>query len=315
MHGVIHRSTSTRLSLKFVNNFNESLVNACISGLDTNGQVVFVASNGTLIYPSSGGSQTLVKITQNITILIHLTKGELTFYMANTVTGLNDAGSGLTWGFVEFTYISGLLYANRTYVDFAGVVLGMHLATPNSSQSAYGLHLSKIHSDFPWSSMRIRNNARTLVCALLSNNFHFLQPLQHADSDWEKYSEHTLMINSQSKAENVACKASGNQLSCNGDNCSYTKTRYKASDNAIHQAVVPRLCVVFVLSTLLLEGSQTQPQLGKSSYSNVNSTKHYSASCMAMSQMGRAICSPMVASTLTGARMHLGLSLRAVFTA
>lgn len=291
-----------------------------------------------MIYPSSGGSATPVKITENIAIpiktkgttfeitipvdissgRIYFVEGELSFYMVKSgdgdglvqpsVTNLADESAELTWGFVEFTYTAGSLYANISYVDFVGMVLGMFLSeTTNSSQSAYGLQensvekicsdLSKIHSDdFPWASMCIRNSNGTAVRVLSPNNYHDLYPhifadywATYVDNVWNKYTTRTLMINTQTDAGNVACKVSGSNLSCTGDNRSYSKPSAKdiwgcnsgpfaieASDNAIHYAVVPRLCAAFVRSTLLLEGNHTQPQLGQSSYYNVNPTNHYS---------------------------------------
>ncbi|KAH6876429.1 hypothetical protein B0T10DRAFT_497990 [Thelonectria olida] len=337
-HTATRRATTANLPLKFVNNFSGSSVNAYISGLDSAGAVVFVGADGSLIYPSSGGSGVPVPITQNLAIpistkgqtleftlpiemssgRIYFVEGELTFYMVSTgtgdglvqpsVTNLQDASAGLNWGFVEFTYTNGVLYANISYVDFVGIILGMFLSVNDgSSQSAYGLQegsVSKICNDlvsqnsdgFPWSSMCIANSAGTPVRVLSPNDYNDINPdafanywSTYVDDVWTKYSSQTLTINTQTDAGNVACRVSGDVLSCDGDNRSYAKPSAKDiwgcnsgpfgfldGDNAIHYAVVPRLCAAFVRSTLLIDGGDTQPSLGQDSYYAVNPTNHYS---------------------------------------
>lgn len=49
-----------------------------------------------------------------------------------------------------------------------------------------------------------------------------------------------------------------------------------STDNAIHGAVVPRLCAAFERGTLLLPGGNVQPSLGNSSYYQESPCNHYS---------------------------------------
>ncbi|KAI5458999.1 family 64 glycoside hydrolase [Mariannaea sp. PMI_226] len=346
LNGTIHdssktiarRVTTANLPLKFTNNFSGGAVNAYISGLDSAGSVVFIAADGSLVYPSSGGSSTPVPITQNIAIpisakgqtvsftlpielssaRIYFVEGSLKFYMVKagngdglvqpSVTNLQDASAGLNWGFVEFTYTGRVLYANISYVDFVGMPLGMLLsATDGSKQTAYGLKegsVANICNDlvaqnsegYPWSSMCISNSAGKPVRALSPNDYNSINSnafanywSSYVNSVWTKYSSETLTINTQTSAGNVACKVSGGILSCNGDNRGYAKPSaadiwgcnsgpfaIQGGDNAIHYAVVPRLCAAFTRSTLLLNGGNVQPSLGQSSYYTVNPTSHYS---------------------------------------
>lgn len=328
------------LPLKFVNNYSGGSVNAYISGLDSNGAVVFVAGNGSLIYPSSGGSTVPIKITESIAIpitssshtleltlpidmssgRIYFSDGGLSFYVVNTGTGdgliqpsitnLQDTNISLTWGFVEFTYTGGILYANISYVDFVGMILGMLLTVADGTmQSAAGLQadsVTKICNDlvaqmdadgYPWSSMCIANAAGAPIRVLSPGNFHDLNATDpfvqywssYVDQVWSQYTLATLTINTQTDFGDVRCQVLGDELICNGDNRGYKKPSANDiwgcntgpfaiidGDNAIHKAVVPRLCAAFVRSTLLLDGGTVQPSLGSDSYYTVNPTNHYS---------------------------------------
>ncbi|KAM5353495.1 hypothetical protein ACJ41O_000145 [Fusarium nematophilum] len=327
------------LPLKIVNNFGDGAIKAYISGLDSNGAVVFVAADGSLIYPSSGGSKVPVEITDNIaiplppqgqsldfTLPIEMSSGRvyfaddnLHFYMVDigsgdglvqpSVTNLLDASAGVNWGFVELTYTNGSLYANISYVDFVGIPLGMMLSVADgSTQSAAGLEAgaaSKICDDmvkqrdadgYAWTFMCIANLEGRPVRVLSPQNQYDLEPISFADywaayvdEVWSKYSSQTLTINTQTEAGNVACRVSGEELTCDGDNRGYAKPDVKdvwgcnsgpfllqEGDNAIHTAVVPRLCAAFVRSTLLVDGGDVQPSLGGERYYKVDPTNHYS---------------------------------------
>ncbi|KAH7108920.1 hypothetical protein EDB81DRAFT_849460 [Dactylonectria macrodidyma] len=328
----------TTLPLKFVNNYNGA-VNAYISGLDSNGAVVFVAANGSLIYPSSGGSTVPIQLTQNIAIpitspghtleltlpiymssgRIYFSEGALSFYMVNigtedglvqpSITNLQDANAGLKWGFVEFTYTGGIIYANISYVDFVGMILGMLLTvTDGTTQSAAGLQADSVTNicndlvtqkradGYPWSSMCFANTTGTPIRVLSPGNFHYLNAdafvnywHSYVDQVWSQYSTSVLTINTQTDYGDVRCQVLGDELVCNGDNRGYTKPSANDiwgcntgpfaitdGDNAIHKAVVPRLCAAFVRSTLLLDGGNVQPSLDNGSYYTVDPTNHYS---------------------------------------
>ncbi|KAK7421159.1 hypothetical protein QQZ08_010089 [Neonectria magnoliae] len=327
------------LPLKFVNNYGGGAVNAYISGLDSNGAVVFVAADGSLIYPSSGGSVVPVPITENIAIpitsagdtlefilpiemssgRIYFSEGELSFYMVNigtgdglvqpSVTNLQDPSAGLNWGFVEFTYTGGVIYANISYVDFVGMVLGMLLSvTDGSTQSAAGLQANSVASicndmvtqgntdGFPWSALCIANTAGAPIRVLSPGNYHDLNNeafanywTSYVDEVWSHYATQPLTINTQNNAGNVNCQVSGDELICDGDNRGYAKPAandiwgcnsgpfaIQDGDNDIHKAVVPRLCAAFVRSTLLIDGGNVQPSVSSDSYYSVNPTNHYS---------------------------------------
>ncbi|KND91939.1 Glucan endo-1,3-beta-glucosidase [Tolypocladium ophioglossoides CBS 100239] len=166
------RAISAALPLKFVNNASNGQVYAYVTGLDSDNKVVFIKGDGTLVYPSSGGSGAPVALTQYVSIAlpgqgstfqltlpiivtsgrIYFAEGKLSFFMVRTGTGgdgvvqpsptnLKDPSSGTNWGFVEFTYTTDkVLYANISYVDFVGMILSMSLTVKNgATQTTRGL--------------------------------------------------------------------------------------------------------------------------------------------------------------------------------
>jgi hypothetical protein len=168
------------LPLEIVNNFDAGPVNAYIQGLDSKGAVVFVAANGSLIYPSSHGSRQPVKIDHDLAIplprkgkslslkipiplssgRVYFCQGNLSFFMLDTgygeglvqpsVTNMDDPSASLHWGFVELTYTAaGTVYANISYVDFVGLILSMALSTkdkPSRSQVTRGLRADAVQA-------------------------------------------------------------------------------------------------------------------------------------------------------------------------
>ncbi|KAM6478164.1 hypothetical protein HDV62DRAFT_371052 [Trichoderma sp. SZMC 28011] len=224
---------------------------------------------------------------------------------------LQDPSSGLLWGFVELTYTTDLaVFANISYVDFVGIILSMSLSTTDGSgtQTTKGLGSSALTQicqglvqqasvdGFPWSSMCIANSAGTLVRALSPGDYSVINAAAfqnywsaYVDQVWSQYTNTPLTINTQTSAGSVNCQVSGSTLNCNGDNRGYAKPTagdiwgcnsgpfaIQGGDNAVHAAVVPRLCAAFVRSTLLLAGGNVQPGLGQSSYYTVSPTNHYS---------------------------------------
>lgn len=177
LNGTYHGPTTTRINrkitsralpghlpLQFVNNFSGNQVNAYIQGLDSDNRIVFVLGDGSLVYPSSGGSAVPVPISQNLAVplrskgstfkmtlpitlssaRIYFAEGKLSFFMVKTpngdglvqpsVSNTQDPSSGLNWGFVEMTYTTALaLYANISYVDFVGMILSMAMSVKDGS--------------------------------------------------------------------------------------------------------------------------------------------------------------------------------------
>ncbi|KAH7324976.1 glucanase B [Stachybotrys elegans] len=335
------RQIPAQLPLEFVNNFGGSQVNAYLSGLDSNNAIVFLAADGSLIYPSSGGAEVPTLISENIAIplppqgetlrivlpitissaRIYFCEGDLSFFMVKTATGdglvqpslsnLEDPSSGLNWGFVELTYTNDLvLFANISFVDFVGMILGMQLTVTDGSatQTTHGLHSSAVNDicndllaqssadNFPWHRLCVADEFGQPIRVLSPNEYSVINPADfesywqpYVDQAWAHYASTPLVINTQTEAGDINCQVSGDVLSCDGDNRGYAKPTARdiwgcdsgpfgklEGDNGIHLAVIPRLCSAFVRSTLFLEGGHIQPSLDSSHYYGADPTHHYS---------------------------------------
>ncbi|KAM0363151.1 hypothetical protein ACHAO7_010336 [Fusarium culmorum] len=330
---------SPSLTVRLVNNIDSENIRAYISGLDADGKVFFVRPGGDLVYPKSKDFQVPSEITEDISLPLgplnnsievpvpsYIQSGRVYFADAHlhlsvvnlgggdtivqpSVTNVQDPNANINWGFVELTYMDGSLYANISYVDFVGIVLGMKLIEKDgSTQTTAGLvadavtkicddlsHQSKIDGR-DWKSLCVRNREGKVVRVLSPGNRHDVDTQVFAgywntyvNRVWREYTEKDLIVNTQSSAGHVKCRVTDNQLLCEGSNRGFTKPSAKdifgcdsgpfaivGGDNPIHSSVVPRLCAAFVRSTLLLEGGDTQPGLSQSSYYTVSPTNHYS---------------------------------------
>ncbi|KAH7202721.1 hypothetical protein BKA60DRAFT_600596 [Fusarium oxysporum] len=306
------------LPIKLVNNFNKSSVKAYITGLDAGGKVFFALHNGKLIYPDARGSRLPVKVTNDVAISlpskgeslsitlpsfirsgrIYFSNGDLQFFVVDigdcnslvqpSVTNLRDPNANVSWGFVEFTYIRNLLYANISYVDFVGLVLGMMLvAKDGSTQTTAGLEADAVIKIY---------TAGKPIRVLSPGSQHDVDPeifgscwKTYVDRVWERYIARDLIIDTQSKADMVKCRIVDHKLKCDGHErglpkpddkdiwgCNSGPFAISENDSIIHTAIVPRLCAGLVRSILLLDGGFMQPSLGQTSYYTVNPTNHYS---------------------------------------
>ncbi|GAB7340734.1 hypothetical protein MBLNU457_7113t1 [Dothideomycetes sp. NU457] len=163
--------TAGQLNLSFVNNLASDNVNAYITGLDSNGQLVMLYPNGSWYYPTADNSGIPQPITADVAIPLgpkgsaiqislpgYLTAGRIWFADGDlkffTVMGGNgpalvepsavnpsDPSAAVNWGFVELTWTpNGGIYANISYVDFVGLPMGMYLnTTDGNDQSALGV--------------------------------------------------------------------------------------------------------------------------------------------------------------------------------
>lgn len=334
-------AAAANMPFEFVNNFGGGQVNAYVVGKDTQERVVFLAADGSLVYPSSGGSTVPTEVKENVKIpipaqgesfkielpipmhsgRIYFAEGELTFAMVKTDTGdglvqpsvtdLQDPSAGLNWGFVELTFNpDGSIYANISYVDFVGMILSMSLSTNDGTATQVtkgldpeavteicnGLNDQGNADGRPWSKMCIADANSNPLRVLSPTDYTVIDSTSfedywndYVDQAWTKYSSEALTINTQSEAGNVDCQVSGDELSCPGDNRGYSKPTAKDiwgcdsgpfgkkdEDNAVHLAVIPRLCAAFVRSTLLMDGGNVQPSLSSSSYYTNDPTNHYS---------------------------------------
>ncbi|MCJ1324652.1 hypothetical protein MMC10_001314 [Thelotrema lepadinum] len=332
---------TSSLPLSFVNNFPGN-VNAYVTGLDVNGNLVMLQPNGQWYYPPSTTASTPQPITadvglqiggQGATLKIALpdyisaarlwfANGDLQFFVVSGANGKpslvepsssnpDDPNADINWGFVELSWVSnGGLFANISYVDFVGMVLSMSLVTGSKTTvSAGGLASSAVNSicsklaaqgaedGQPWGDLCMADSSGTLLRVIAPGDYMSTNPSafkgyydSYIDQVWAKYASSPLTINTQAAAGNVSCTVSGSTLTCDGDNRGYAKPSaadifgcnsgpfaIEAGDNAVHYAVVPRLCAAFVRTTLLLPGGNVQPSLPASSYYSTSPTDWFSA--------------------------------------
>lgn len=337
------RSSDT-LPLALVNNFAGS-VNAYVTGLDSSNRLVMLQADGTFYYPTCDSSQsTPLIISDNVAIplgakgsttkitvpgyissaRVWFAVGELKFFTVwNPATNApslvepssanpSDPSAGVNWGFVELTYIeNGGLYANISYVDFVGLILGMSLTVTDGSgtQSALGLSSDAVTSicnalekqgkvdGEEWGNLCMADSDGNLLRVIAPNDYISSNPdafstfwSEYIDDVWKLFTTDTLSIDTQMSAGTVGCQVqSDNLLHCDGDNRGYSKPvasdifgcnsgpfAIESGDNAIHVAVVPRLCAAFERTTLTMEGGNTQPSLAAKDYYLSAPTNWYS---------------------------------------
>ena len=178
-HTDVTNSTASggQLTLNLVNNFAGS-VNAYVTGLDSNNQLVILQTDGTWLYPSANGASTPQNVTGNIALPLgaqgstttftlpdyisagrvwFAANGELQFFVVQGESGPSlvepssnnpsDPSAQVNWGFVELTNMADSgLWANISYVDFVGLPLGMSLTGSQGTQTALGLPSDAVSS-------------------------------------------------------------------------------------------------------------------------------------------------------------------------
>jgi hypothetical protein len=203
------------IPLRFTNNFGAPL-SAYITGLHPNGAACFVNANGGVVFPSSGGSGAPIAINQNdirITVpaggsldvtlpvairsgRIYFGSGDIWFGVVGTPAGEgivhpagqnpSDPSARVSWGFMEFTYeSSGFIFANISYVDFAGLPVGLALAVNGgATQTAYGIHRGAVNDICTGLSQQQSRDGRPWASMCMAGNngpVRAIAPLKYSD--------------------------------------------------------------------------------------------------------------------------------------
>lgn len=201
----------------------------------------------------------------------------------------NDPNAATNWGFAELTWVgNGGLYADISFVDFVGLPLGITLTTKDGSakQQALGLPSNAVQSVCTDLQNQAKADGRAwgqeCVYTPSGKLIRVLAPIDllsqkatafsgyfvsYVKQVFQTYSTKPLTINTQSAAGLVKCHTNPSTMTmtCDGDNRAYTFPHtedilgcnsgpfaIQAGDNAVHYAVVPRLCAAFNRGTLLL---------------------------------------------------------------
>ena len=224
---------------------------------------------------------------------------------------MKNASSSANWGFMELSHTEeDGIYANISFVDFVGLVLSLVLTLGSGQvQTVLGLPADaakqvctalreQSHLDGgPWDQMCITSGDGQPLRILSPNLHETIHPGAtegyydtYVSQVWAKYATQDLTIDTQSQAGVVQCRIDDDdQLCCEGDNRGYARPRasdiwscstgpfaIRAEDNAIHRAVVPRLCAAFSRSTLLIDGGAIQPSVPSRRYYPQGPANHYS---------------------------------------
>ena len=219
-----------------------------------------------------------------------------------------DPSANVNWGFVELTNIATGIWVNISYVDFVGLTIGMTLAAGSTKRTVSGLTanaVSSICSDLSaqsaadgrkWSSLCVANTAGKPLRVLAPIHYSETNAAAFADywtayvnQVWSTYTSKPLTIDTQGAPGVINCQVTGSQLTCPGDNRGYSKPTATdiwgcnsgpfgqlGGDNAVHLAVIPRLCAAFHRSTFLIPGGNKQPSVPSSQYYTTNPADHYS---------------------------------------
>lgn len=335
-------AATEQLPLSLVNNFGGGAINAYVTGLDVENRLVMLQPDGSWFFPTADPSNdTPQPVTGNVAIplggkgsntqltlpgyissaRVWFAEGELEFFtiyseasggpslVEPSAVNPEDPSASVNWGFVELTNNEEFgLYANISYVDFVGLVLGMNLSSRDGPlQVAEGLQpdaVSQLCSKLkaqgatdgqPWGDLCMVDGNGTPLRVLAPNNYVASNPTAYSsywtdyvDQVWARYTDNDLTINTQAAAGQVACRVQGDELTCAGDNRGYAKPTagdifgcnsgpfgILGDDNDVHRAVVPRLCAAFTRTTLLADGGHVQPGLDSSSYYLTEPTNWY----------------------------------------
>jgi hypothetical protein len=131
-------------------------LSAYVTGRNSDGAVVFLSPGGSWYLPDPDGSTTPLQVLEDVALplssigstttfqlpgyisaaRVWISEGPLNFYTVATdgtqlvepsFANPKDPSAGVNWGFVELTYNAEGLWANLSFVDFVGLVLGMSL--------------------------------------------------------------------------------------------------------------------------------------------------------------------------------------------
>ncbi|KAJ5194949.1 uncharacterized protein N7498_008387 [Penicillium cinerascens] len=220
----------------------------------------------------------------------------------------DDPSANVNWGFVELTTDSTGITVNLSYVDFIGLPLGIKLQGSGGTQTALGVTANALSSicaaltaqsysdGQPWNELCMTDKKGNIVRVISPYDYTNLYPhafssywMDYVSQVWSTYETTPLTIDTQSQAGLINCTVSNGVFTCSGDNRGYSKPvasdifgcnngtfAINTTDNAIHRAIVPRLCAAFDRSTLLLSGGNVQPRLNASFYYTKSPTNWYS---------------------------------------
>jgi hypothetical protein len=251
----------------------------------------------------------------------------------------DDPSASINWGFIELTTDSGGITVNLSYVDFVGIPLGIEVQGSDGTQTALGVSANALSSicnvlaaqassdGQPWNELCMTDGGGNVLRVIAPYDYISLYPdafdsywTSYVSEVWSKYETTPLTIDTQTSAGQINCSVSSGTLTCAGDDRGYAQPvasdifgcnsgpfAIQSTDNAIHQAVVPRLCAAFDRSTLLLSEGNIQPSLDSNYYYTASPTNYYSKVLHEYEADGKGYAFPYDDVTPNGAPNASGL--------
>ena len=342
---------SNSLALDIVNSYdNGPQMYAYIIGHDIGGRNVMLDASGQFYYPNTF-SEIPLPIPDDANAAIPLNRGRgnpkhivipdsiesgrvyiadarlqfgMVYNHSTQVLGLvtpsvmspTDPSVNITWGFMELTNqdVTGL-FANLSFVDWVGLVMGMRLTLGNGQvKTVPGLEpeaLDTICHDLdeqssndkqPWSMLCVSRACDSPGCQ--KKALRIISPNLYTDSNptfmpnyyaayvnevYAKYSNEDLIVDTQNDQwGRVPCRVQGGtQLFCEGDNIPFPKPSvldiwscdkgsFATTNNDRHNNIRARLCAAFTRTQLLLPEGNITPRLDPYTYYITDPTNHYS---------------------------------------
>lgn len=335
------------LQIALQNQSTSNTVYCYITGqaIDNNNALFLLESDGQTPYYPQSPSSTVQPLQANCAIPLgapgntvyatipHIAGGRLWFSIDNTLDFYLNPGPGLVepssnnpsdsnynknWGFCEFTFNSGQLYANISYVDFVSIPIALTLTnSSNQTQHVSGMPadgFQKILSALqdqsrsdgqPWGSM-VYNNLRIVSPnSYIGMNSSAFQDYysSYVNQCWQKYSSSDVKVNTQAQWGVVSGSTSNNTLSFGSggsfaqpsaaDIFSNSTGPFAGGPNVSAEQLNIGARLVAALNRSTLLSTDNQPDGGDpSQYYQTNPTNHYARVVHANNLDGRGYAFP-----------------------
>ena len=349
-------------TLKFalVNNTASSTVYAAVTGqaIDNNNALFLLQADGITPYYPSSPSSTGSPLAEDCAIPLgapgstttvtipHIAGGRIWFslgtplqFMLNPGPGLvepavanpADPNAAIQWDFCEFTWNSGQLFANISYVDFISLPVGLALTNASGAtqtvtgmsangldtvcsgltaqQAADGAGWDQLIETNPNGSGNLRALSPNIGIARNSALFQgYYDP--YVGQVWAKYaSPTTLTIDTQAQWAFVTGSVDAQGLLDFGSGLTFAKPAtadifscstgpFAASSNIEMGALIARLSAAFDRSTLLVD--EVTPSATSAEYYQDKTTNHYARIVHAANADGKGYAFPFDDVTPTG---------------
>lgn len=223
-----------------------------------------------------------------------------------SATNPDDPSADIDWGFTEFTNSDGGIYYDVSYIDVVGIPLGIGLTGADGTQTVPGISSDTVADvcsaltaqsaidGQPWNELCYESTEGVPLRIISPGDYISIDATafedyftSYVESVWTYYTTNALIIDTQESYGNVTCGVVGANITCEGgDSWGYAQPTandifgcntgpFENAGNALHLAIVPRLCAAFNRGTLLLDGGNVQPSLDPTYYYTADAPYNY----------------------------------------